>query len=152
MQPQAEEWEQTLKARKGKEIDFSLEPPERTHLYQHLDLSPGDCFWTSDLQNQKTINLNCFKPLCLRRLVIAALLFLCLVSQLYSALCNPVDCSPPGSFVHGDSPGKNTGGGRHPSSRASSQPKDRTQLSCLADRFFTIEPPRKPYSCIRKLI
>ena len=113
MQPQAEEWEQTLKARKGKEIDFSLEPPERTHLYQHLDLSPGDCFWTSDLQNQKTINLNCFKPLCLRRLVIAALLFLCLVSQLYSALCNPVDCSPPGSFVHGDSPGKNTGAGCH---------------------------------------
>ena len=24
-------------------------------------------------------------------------------------LCNPVDCSPPGSSVHGDSPGKNTG-------------------------------------------
>ena len=25
-------------------------------------------------------------------------------------LCNPMDhCSPPGSFVHGDSPGKNTG-------------------------------------------
>ena len=152
MQPQAEECEQPLKARKGKEIDFSLEPPERTHLYQHLDLSPGDCFWTSDLQNHKTINLNCFKPLCLRRLVIAALLLLCLVSQLYSALFDPVDGSPPASSVHGDSPGKNTGGGCHPSSRASSQPKDRTQLSCLADRFFTIEPPRKPYSCIRKLV
>ena len=24
-------------------------------------------------------------------------------------LCNPVDCSPPGSSVHGDPPGKNTG-------------------------------------------
>ena len=24
-------------------------------------------------------------------------------------LCNPIDCSPPGSSVHGDSPGKNTG-------------------------------------------
>ena len=24
---------------------------------------------------------------------------------------NPMDCSPPGSSVHGDSPGKNTGGG-----------------------------------------
>ena len=23
-------------------------------------------------------------------------------------LCNPMDCSPPGSSVHGDSPGKNT--------------------------------------------
>ena len=28
-------------------------------------------------------------------------------------LCNPVDCSPPGSSVHGDSPGKYTGVGCH---------------------------------------
>ena len=27
--------------------------------------------------------------------------------------CNPMDCSPPGSSVHGDSPGKNTGVGCH---------------------------------------
>ena len=28
-------------------------------------------------------------------------------------LCNPMDCSPPGSSVHGDSPGKNSGVGYH---------------------------------------
>ena len=28
-------------------------------------------------------------------------------------LCNPMDCSPRGSSVHGDSPGKNTGMGCH---------------------------------------
>ena len=28
--------------------------------------------------------------------------------QLYPALCDPMDCRPPGSSVHGDSPGKNT--------------------------------------------
>ena len=28
-------------------------------------------------------------------------------------ICNPVDCSPPGSSVHGDSLGKNTGVGFH---------------------------------------
>ena len=28
-------------------------------------------------------------------------------------LCNPMDCSPVGSSVHGDSPGKNTGVGCH---------------------------------------
>ena len=33
---------------------------------------------------------------------------ICLVAQLYPTLCNPMDCSPPGSSVHGDSPGKNT--------------------------------------------
>ena len=34
---------------------------------------------------------------------------LCLVSQSCLTLCNPTDCSLPGSSVHGDSPGKNTG-------------------------------------------
>ena len=36
---------------------------------------------------------------------------LCLVAQLCPTLPNPMDCSPPGSSVHGDSPGKNTGVG-----------------------------------------
>ena len=37
----------------------------------------------------------------------------CSVAQLCSTLCNPVDCSPPGSSVHEDSPDKNTGVGYH---------------------------------------
>ena len=36
---------------------------------------------------------------------------LCLVAQLCLTLWYPMDCSPPGSSVHGDSPGKNTGVG-----------------------------------------
>ena len=36
---------------------------------------------------------------------------LCLVSQSCLTLCNPVDYSPSGSSVHGDSLGKNTGMG-----------------------------------------
>ena len=36
---------------------------------------------------------------------------LCLVAQSCLTLCDPMDCSPPGSSVHGDSPGKNTGVG-----------------------------------------
>ena len=31
--------------------------------------------------------------------------------QLCPTLCDPIHCSPPGSSVHGDSPGKNTGVG-----------------------------------------
>ena len=38
---------------------------------------------------------------------------LCLVAQSCPALCNPMDCSQPGSSVHGDSPGKNTRMGCH---------------------------------------
>ena len=29
--------------------------------------------------------------------------------QSFPTLCDPIGCSPPGSSVHGDSPGKNTG-------------------------------------------
>ena len=36
---------------------------------------------------------------------------LCLEAQLCPTLCDPVDYSPPGSSVHEDSPGKNTGVG-----------------------------------------
>ena len=36
-----------------------------------------------------------------------------LVAQLCLTLCDFMDCSPPGSSVHGDSPGKNTGVGCH---------------------------------------
>ena len=38
---------------------------------------------------------------------------LCLVAQSCLTLCDPVDYSPPGSSVHGDSPGKDTGVGCH---------------------------------------
>ena len=35
------------------------------------------------------------------------------VTQSCLTLCGPMDCSPPGSSVHGDPPGKNTGVGCH---------------------------------------
>ena len=35
----------------------------------------------------------------------------CLVTQLCPTLCDPMDCSPSGTSVHGDSPGKKTGVG-----------------------------------------
>ena len=38
---------------------------------------------------------------------------LCLVAQLCPTLCDPMDYSPRGSSVHGDSPGKNIGMGYH---------------------------------------
>ena len=38
---------------------------------------------------------------------------LCLFAQLCLTLCDPMDCGPPGSSVHGDFPGKNTRVGCH---------------------------------------
>ena len=61
-----------------------------------------------------------------------------LVAQPCLTLCDPMDCSPPGSSVHGDSLGKNTGVGCMPSSRGSSQSRDQTQVSHIAGIFFTV--------------
>ena len=36
-----------------------------------------------------------------------------LVTQSCPTLCDAMDCSPPGSSAHGDSPGKNSGVGCH---------------------------------------
>ena len=38
---------------------------------------------------------------------------MCLVAQSCPTLCNPMDCSLPGTSGHGDSPGQNTGVGCH---------------------------------------
>ena len=38
---------------------------------------------------------------------------LCLVAQSCPTLCDPMGCSPPASFVRGDSSSKNTGVGCH---------------------------------------
>ena len=46
----------------------------------------------------------------LKRLLVVVV---ALVAQWCLILCDPMDCSPPGSSVHGDSPGKSTGLGCH---------------------------------------
>ena len=73
---------------------------------------------------------------------------LCLVTQLCLTLCNPMACSQPGSSVHGDSPGKNTGVGCMPSSRGSSEPRDGTCVSYVSyigrQVLYPLVPPGKP--------
>ena len=65
------------------------------------------------------------------------LLFYCSVVQLCPNLCDPVDCSPPGSSVHGISQARILEWVDIPFSRGSSQPRDRTQVSRIAGGFFT---------------
>ena len=48
-----------------------------------------------------------------------------------------MDCSPPGSPVHGIFQVRILEWVAMPSSRGSSQPRDRTHISCIAGRFFT---------------
>ena len=65
------------------------------------------------------------------------------VTQSCLTLFNPMDCSPSGSSVHGDSPGKILEWVAITFSRGSSQPRDGTQVSCTVGGFFTILAPRE---------
>ena len=59
-------------------------------------------------------------------------------------LSDRMDCSPPGSSVHGIFQARILEWVTISSSRGSSQPRDRTQVSCIASGFFTAEPSGKP--------
>ena len=63
-------------------------------------------------------------------------LCLCLVAQCVQ-LCESMDCNPPVSSVHGNSPGKNTGVGCMSFFRGTSWSRNRTRVSCIAGGFFT---------------
>ena len=70
-----------------------------------------------------------------------------LCAQSCLTLCDPVDCSPPGSSVM-DSPGKNTGVGCHPLLQGLflTQGSNPYLLGLLlAGGFFTTTPPGKPW-------
>ena len=68
---------------------------------------------------------------------------LCLVGQLCPTLCNPMDCSAPGFSVCGILQARILEWVAMPSSRGSSQPRDRTQGSHTAGRFFTVWSTRE---------
>ena len=67
-----------------------------------------------------------------------------LVAQFCPTLCDPMDCSPPVSFIHGILQARILEWATVSFSRASSPPRDQTWVSCISGRFFTSEPPRKP--------
>ena len=63
---------------------------------------------------------------------------MCKVTQSYLTLCDPVDCSPPGSSVHGILQARILEWIAMSFSSRSSQPRDRTQVSCIAGRRFIL--------------
>ena len=83
-------------------------------------------------------------PLCWEHRVLATW---CVRAQLLQTLCDPMDCGPPDSSVHGILQARILEWVAMPSSRESSQPRDRTHdiscVFCIAGRFFTAEPPGK---------
>ena len=64
-------------------------------------------------------------------------------AQSCPTLCDPTDCSLPGSSVHGVFLARIREWVAMPSSKGSSWPRDQTQVSCIAGRFFTIWATRR---------
>ena len=62
-------------------------------------------------------------------------------------LCNPMDCYPPGSCVHGDSPGKNTGVGCHPPGDLPNRGMESKSPTLQVDSLPS-EPPGKPITTL----
>ena len=63
---------------------------------------------------------------------------LCLVTQSWLTLCDPMEHSPPGSSVYGESPGKNTGVGCHALLQGNFQIQGLNPVSHIAGKFFPI--------------
>ena len=61
-----------------------------------------------------------------------------LVTQSCLTLCNPMDFSPLGSSFHETLQARILEWVAVLFSKRSSQPRDQTQVSCIAGRFFTI--------------
>ena len=69
-------------------------------------------------------------------------------TQLHLTLCDPMDCSPPGSSVHGIFQATLLEWAAISSSRGSSRPRDGTHIShvsCITGGFLTAEPLGKPF-------
>ena len=61
-----------------------------------------------------------------------------LVTQSCPTLWDPMNCRPSGSFLHGDSPGKNSGVGCHDLLQGIVPTQESNWVSCTAGRFFSI--------------
>ena len=61
-----------------------------------------------------------------------------LVAQWCPTLCDPMNCSPPGSSAHGILQARTLEWVAMPFSRGYFQPTDQSRVSCIAGRFFTI--------------
>ena len=90
--------------------------------------NPRWCFWFSGALEDNSVLVFCF-------LLVESESE---VAQLCPILCDPVDCSPPGSSVHGILQARILEWVAISFSRGSSRPRDQTQVSCIAGRCFNL--------------
>ena len=92
-----------------------------------------ECGSSSELDGHLYLAFKVLLPIKLDVIMVQNDLIMCI----FGNLCNPTDCSLPGTSVHGDSPGILEWVAM-PTSRGSSQPRDQTQISHIPGGFFTV--------------
>ena len=81
--------------------------------------------------------------------------FVVLVTQSYLTFCDPMDCSQPGSSVHGILQAKILEWVAMPSSRGSSRFRNQTHVSyvsCIGGGFFTTSAAWETHSVVFQLL
>ena len=73
----------------------------------------------------------------------------CLITQSCPILCDLMDCDPPGSSIPGVHQARILAWVAFPSPGDLPYPGIKPMSSALAGRFFTTEPPGKPYRTLR---
>ena len=92
---------------------------------------PSPNLWTTRKVPGCLCSYSTFLVLIISCLVSRLHMCCCLVAKSCPTLCNPMDCSPPGSTVHGILQARLPEWVVISSSRASSQPRDQTHISCI---------------------
>ena len=95
----------------------------------------------SVLQDAKCSGDGCW----LHKIWMYLMLLTALVSKLCLTLCDSMGYTPPESFVHGILRARTLEWAAFPFSWGSSWPRDGTQVSCIAGRFFTIWVTREAH-------
>ena len=90
-----------------------------------------------DCRKKRKVNSQWFKPCC-QTCVHAQSLQSC------PTFCDTMDCSPPGSSLHGISQARIVKWVAMPSCRRSTQARDQTYISCTAGIFFTTDHQGSP--------
>ena len=118
-----------------------LSEPQSCHQYNGNCISQGlkEIRWHIQTKELQRVFL---EGLFLKVWAVFVCVYVCvcvLVAQLHLTLCDPMDYSLPGASVHGILQARIPEWVAMPSSRGSSQPRDRTHVSCvsaLAGGFF----------------
>ena len=150
----------------AKVLEFQLQhqsfqwTPRTDLLYAGLfgsPCSPRDSQESSPIPQFKSINssvLNFLYSPTLTSMCVCVCVCVCEVAQSCPTLCDPVDCSPPGSSIHEILQARILKWVAISFSRGSSRPRDRTQAFLFAGRHFNLWATREalshPYTTTKK--